>query len=90
MVNLHKKQERDCKFSPYHVSYKKWMKQKGVPSMKMARFVCKIVGFSLALASIACLMVGYWDCIATCFRRMDRCMGGKCREAELDDFVDVI
>jgi len=58
--------------------------------MKFARFVCKIVGFSLAVASVICLMVGYWDCIANCFRRMDRRMSGKNNEAEYDDFVDVI
>jgi hypothetical protein len=56
--------------------------------MKLARFVCKIVGFSLAVASIVCLIVGYWDCIASCFRRMDRRMGGK--PDEMDDFVDVV
>jgi len=58
--------------------------------MKLARFVCKIVGFSLALASMVCLIVGYWDAIAACFQRMDQRMGGKRLEAEFDEFADVI
>lgn len=29
--------------------------------MKTARFVLKIVGGALALASAACLIIGFWD-----------------------------
>lgn len=36
--------------------------------MKTARFVLKIVGAALALASTACLIVGFWDKIVDLFR----------------------
>ena len=29
--------------------------------LKVARFVLKIVGFSLALAAVVCCVVAYWD-----------------------------
>ena len=32
--------------------------------MKVARFVLKIVGFSLAAAAAVCCIVAYWDKIA--------------------------
>lgn len=36
--------------------------------MKTARFVLKIVGAALALASMACLVVGFWDKLVGLFR----------------------
>ena len=37
--------------------------------MKVARFVLKIVGFSLAAAAAACCVIAYWDKITAGFRR---------------------
>lgn len=53
--------------------------------MKTARFVLKIVGAALAVAGVACLIVGYWDKLTGC------CTGipaRKCR-SEFDDYADV-
>lgn len=36
--------------------------------MKIARFVLKIVGASLALAGGVCLVIGFWDKIMKPFR----------------------
>ncbi|MDD6024130.1 MAG: hypothetical protein PUC06_07855 [Oscillospiraceae bacterium] len=36
--------------------------------MRTARFVLKIVGASLALASAVCLIIGFWDRIMDAFR----------------------
>ena len=33
--------------------------------LKVARFVLKIVGFSLALAAVVCCVVAYWDKITS-------------------------
>ena len=39
--------------------------------MKVARFVLKIVGASLAFAGAVCLIIGYWDKIFSCFKTED-------------------
>lgn len=55
--------------------------------MKTARFVLKIVGFSLAALSCACLIVGYWSKIARTFRRINAKMTGvPLVPTEYDDF----
>ncbi|MDD3165623.1 MAG: hypothetical protein PHS97_07180 [Oscillospiraceae bacterium] len=50
--------------------------------MKTARFVLKIVGASLALASFVCLAIGYWD-------KMSNGCCHKRRPSEYDDYADV-
>lgn len=62
--------------------------------MKIARFVLKIVGASLALAGFVCLIIGYWDKFADCFfsckdKAVDAACKLKPRPAEYDDFDDV-
>ncbi len=37
------------------------------------RFVVKIVGASLALAGVICLLVGYWSELASCCRKRRKC-----------------
>lgn len=55
--------------------------------MKTARFVLKIVGFSLAALSAACLIVGYWNKIAGGFRRINaKITGVPLIPTEYDDF----
>jgi hypothetical protein len=55
--------------------------------MKTARFVLKIVGFSLAALSVACLMVGYWSKIAGCFHRINaKITGVPLVPTEYDNF----
>lgn len=52
--------------------------------MKLARFVLKIVGASLALAGAICLVIGYWDILTArpfCKRRG--------HPSEYDDYADV-
>ncbi len=52
--------------------------------MKMARFVLKIVGASLSLAGLVCLVIGFWDVLtAPC--------SGKRRysPSEYDDYADI-
>lgn len=61
--------------------------------MKIARFVLKIVGASLALAALVCCVVAYWDRLAQlCGCAKDSLAAKKaacCRPAEYDDFADV-
>ncbi len=52
--------------------------------MKLARFVLKIVGGSLALAGAICLIIGYWD-VLTAQRGCRR----RDRPSEYDDYADV-
>lgn len=52
--------------------------------MKIARFVLKIVGGSLALAGAVCLIIGYWDVLTA-----QRCCRRRCRPSEYDDYADV-
>lgn len=37
--------------------------------MKIARFVLKIVGASLAFAGVVCLIIGFWDKLTSPFQR---------------------
>ncbi len=37
--------------------------------MKVARFVLKIVGASLAVAGAVCLVIGFWDKIFCCCKK---------------------
>lgn len=53
--------------------------------MKLARFVLKIVGASLALAGFVCLIIGYWDKL-TAPHHFCLC---KKRPSEYDDYADV-
>ena len=49
--------------------------------MKVARFVLKIVGWSLALAAAVCCVVAYWDKIT---EKGECC----CHPSEFDDYAD--
>ena len=42
-------------------------------------FVLKIIGLSLALAGLICLVVGYWDALSTSATELKNSMAGKCR-----------
>lgn len=53
--------------------------------MKLARFVLKIVGASLALAGLICMIIGYWDKITA---PHFGCLCKK-RPSEFDDYADV-
>lgn len=64
--------------------------------MKLARFVLKIVGASLAVAGFVCLIIGYWDrlthCFSSCGDKAVKVVDSarkKPRPAEYDDFADV-
>ena len=54
------------------------------------RFVLKIVGVSLALAGIICLLVGCWESLEAGGERMMEKVRGKCRRycPEFDDYDD--
>lgn len=52
--------------------------------MKLARFVLKIVGASLALAGSICLLIGYWDRLTA-----PHCCRRRSRPSEYDDYADV-
>ncbi len=59
--------------------------------MKTARFVLKIVGFSLSALSAACLVVGYWDKIANLFHRLNANLSGVPPiPVEYDDFEGLV
>ena len=59
--------------------------------MKTARFVLKIVGFSLSALACACLIVGYWDKIARGFRRLNAKMTGiPPVPTEYDEFEGIL
>lgn len=50
--------------------------------MKTARFVLKIVGASLALAGVVCLIIGFWD-------KLYAGLSHAGRPSEYDDYADV-
>lgn len=59
--------------------------------MKVARFVLKIVAFSLVAAAAVCAIIAYWDKLAALFH----CVGNKLEEkkacvckSEYDDYVE--
>ena len=59
--------------------------------MKVARFVLKIVAFSLTAAAIVCAVIAYWDKLAALFDTVS----GKLQEkkecickSEYDDYVE--
>jgi len=59
--------------------------------MKVARFVLKIVGFSLAAAAAACCVIAYWDKITEGFRCLGKKLGISVeihRGEEYDDYAD--
>jgi hypothetical protein len=60
--------------------------QGGIVKMKTARFVLKIVAFSLAAAAAVCAVVAYWDQIA------GLCGCAKCKlqaaPSEYDDYEE--
>ena len=50
------------------------------------RFVMKIVGASLAVAGLICLIIGYWDKLMACGSAIsEKC---KCGCSEFDDYDD--
>ena len=53
-------------------------------------YVLKIIGLSLALAGLICLVVGYWDALTTGAAELKKCVAGKCRGkcSEFDDYDD--
>ena len=60
-------------------------------SMKSTwRFVLKIVGASLALAGIICLVIGFWESLESGGERVVEKVRGKCRRycPEFDDYDD--
>lgn len=59
--------------------------------MKVARFVLKIVAFSLVAAAAVCAIIAYWDKLAALFQTVS----GKLQEkkacvckSEYDDYVE--
>lgn len=59
--------------------------------MKVARFVLKIVGWSLALAAAACCLVAYWDKITSGLCGLKDRVAEKstcCHPSEFDDYAD--
>ena len=59
--------------------------------MKIARFVLKVVGWSLALAAAVCCVVAYWDKLNSAFRGLrDKIAekGACCCHSEFDDYAD--
>ncbi len=57
--------------------------------MKVARFVLKIVGFTLAAAAAACCIIAYWDKIMEGVEAIGAKLGCKCcRPSEYDDYAD--
>ena len=60
--------------------------------LKVARFVLKIIGFSLALAAVVCCVVAYWDKITSAVSGLKDKVGDKgaccCHPSEFDDYAD--
>lgn len=60
--------------------------------MKVARFVLKIVGWSLALAAAVCCVVAYWDKITSSLCCLKDKLSEKgeccCHPSEFDDYAD--
>lgn len=54
---------------------------------KTARMVMKIVGASLALAAVICLLIGGWHDLAVAFKGLKARTPGK-RNSEYDDYDD--
>jgi len=53
--------------------------------MKIARFILKVVGVSMALAGVVCLIIGFWDkLVENCPCRLT-----KSRPSEFDDYADI-
>ena len=54
------------------------------------RFVLKIVGASLALAGVICLVIGYWDKLMAGGAAVGKAVASKrgCRCSEFDDYDD--
>ena len=54
---------------------------------KTWRIVMEVVGMSLALAGLVCVLVGYWDRLAEGVAALkDSCCGRRC--SEFDDYDD--
>ena len=59
--------------------------------MKVARFVLKIVGWSLALAAAICCVVAYWDKLTSVFCGLKDKVSDqrqRCCPSEFDDYAD--
>lgn len=52
------------------------------------RLVLKIVGASLALAGVICLLVSYWDRLLEGGAALQKAVAGKCKCSEFDDYDD--
>lgn len=52
------------------------------------RFVMKIVGASLAVAGLICLIIGYWDKLMACGSAISEKCKRKCGCSEFDDYDD--
>ena len=58
--------------------------------MKTARFVLKIIAGGLAVAALACAIVGWWDVIAGAFCKAKECAKAKkLREEEFSHYADI-
>lgn len=55
---------------------------------KTARMVMKIVGASLALAAIVCLLVGGWNDLSAGACKIKECLHKKKQVSEYDDYAD--
>lgn len=59
--------------------------------MKVARFVLKIVGWSLATAAAVCCIVAYWDKITSGLSSLKEKVTDQsvsCHPSEYDDYAD--
>ena len=54
----------------------------------MWRFVVQIVGASLALAGIICLLIAHWDKLTACLRSFFTKCADICSCPEFDDYED--
>lgn len=52
------------------------------------RFVVQIVGVSLALAGLICLLVAYWDKLVSSIGALCNKCKGDCASAESEDYED--
>lgn len=53
------------------------------------RFVLKIVGAALAVAGFVCLLIAYWDKLASCISSLSaKCRINRCECSEYEDYAD--
>ncbi len=57
--------------------------------MKVARFVLKVVGFTLAAAASICCVIAYWDKITEAVHCLGKKLGvASAQRDEYDDYAD--